>query len=427
MEKSSFFNSVNGDRKYNAQDFANYFNSFIGNGVFGNNHLQIQANNNMTITLKEGKAWANGYIYLNDSDLIKTIEPADGVLNRIDRLVLRLDYVNREIKSYVKKGTFASSPVAPTLQRDADMYELGIADIYIAKGATSILQANITDTRANPALCGWVNTLISGNIDALITDINSLEQTVQALSSLMADFTQSLDNHIGKGGAEHAKATTNADGFMSKEDKVKLDNATASATANRLLIRDASGRAKVAAPSASDDIARKADVDVKIDKPTSAIANNIAIFNSSKNVIDSGSKITDFQKSVKTYGYVKLTDTVPSLGSLTKNIPIGAGKTSGIVVMSRPYENRLGVIVFINTDNTKTKSVGAIGTQTYPVGATSRDAYQYVVGNSSVAGDGSSLIIKDVWINGNNISIVFENLNASKSMNLDVEISWEVW
>ena len=38
-------------------------------------------------------------------------------------------------------------------------------------------------------------------------------------------------------------------------------SATSAATANRIMMRDANGRAKVAAPSASDDIARKDTVD----------------------------------------------------------------------------------------------------------------------------------------------------------------------
>lgn len=35
-EKSSFFTSLNGDRKYKSSDFAEYFSTFIGNGVFPN-------------------------------------------------------------------------------------------------------------------------------------------------------------------------------------------------------------------------------------------------------------------------------------------------------------------------------------------------------------------------------------------------------
>lgn len=195
-EKSSFFNSVNGDRKYQASDFAEFFNSLVTNGIFPNpsTNLQVLANDNMTVTVKTGPAWINGYHYLNDSDLILPIEVADGVLSRIDRIVIKLDTVARNITAVVKKGTFASSPVAPALQRDADAYELGIADIYVGKGVTSISQANITDLRMNTTYCGWVNSLIQVDTTAIFdqyldwyntktsqyeSDMASLETTYQ--------------------------------------------------------------------------------------------------------------------------------------------------------------------------------------------------------------------------------------------------------
>ena len=79
--RSGFFNSVNGDRKYDAKRFAEYFNSFIGNGVFPNpsDNLQVIANNDMTVTVKAGKAWINGYIMINDDDYILALDVADGV------------------------------------------------------------------------------------------------------------------------------------------------------------------------------------------------------------------------------------------------------------------------------------------------------------------------------------------------------------
>ncbi len=82
MEKSFVFNSVNGDRRYKAEDFREYFASFIGNGVFPNpsTNLQVIANSNMTITIKQGKAWLNGAIYINTDDYILNIDVADGVL-----------------------------------------------------------------------------------------------------------------------------------------------------------------------------------------------------------------------------------------------------------------------------------------------------------------------------------------------------------
>ncbi|ENY8302576.1 TPA: hypothetical protein KOU64_003820 [Clostridioides difficile] len=167
MEKSFVFNSVNGDRRYKAEDFREYFASFIGNGVFPNpsSNLQVVDNNNMTITVKKGKGWINGAIYINTDDLVINIDPADGILNRIDRVVLRFDTLNRNIKLVVKKCTFNSSPVATELQRDADAYELGLADIYIRAGAISITQSSITDLRLDKNLCG----IVKGTIEEIDT------------------------------------------------------------------------------------------------------------------------------------------------------------------------------------------------------------------------------------------------------------------
>ena len=167
-EQSSFFNAVinNGipDRVYKAEIFAQYFSSFIGNGVFPNpsTGLQVLAvDNNMTVRVKEGKGWINGYFYENTDDLILSIDNADGVLNRIERVVLRLDFLNREIRIHVKKGTFSSNPVTPSLLRDANVYELGICDIRVSAGSLQIKQSNITDLRLNSDLCGIVTQTIN--------------------------------------------------------------------------------------------------------------------------------------------------------------------------------------------------------------------------------------------------------------------------
>ena len=56
-------------------------------------------------------------------------------------------------------------------------------------------------------------------------------------------------------------ATTSAHGVMSSSDKTKLEDATAEATASKLVIRDGSGNAKVATPTDSAHIATKGYVD----------------------------------------------------------------------------------------------------------------------------------------------------------------------
>lgn len=162
MEKSSFFTSLNGDRKYKATDWAAYFANFIGNGVFPNpsSALRVNTNGDMTVSLSPGYAFINGYAYTNTDNLTLTIGPADAVLSRIDRVVLRCDFVNREITAKVKAGVFNSNPVPPPLQRDADAYELALCDIKIDPGIMNILQSKITDQVLNTELCGIVTQTV---------------------------------------------------------------------------------------------------------------------------------------------------------------------------------------------------------------------------------------------------------------------------
>ncbi|WP_434291174.1 hypothetical protein [Clostridium botulinum] len=168
MIKSFPFNAVYGangvpDRAYLAEDFARYFAKFIGTGVYTNpaTGLQVVAlDNNMQIRIKKGDAYILGRDFENTDDYIIQLDVADGVLSRIDRVVLRLDYLDRKIKPVVKKGQFASSPSAPALQRDADAYEIALADVYVKNGVISIMQSNITDLRLSKELCGIVHGVI---------------------------------------------------------------------------------------------------------------------------------------------------------------------------------------------------------------------------------------------------------------------------
>lgn len=162
-EKSYFFNDVNDDRVYLAEDFAMFFSTLIANGVFPNpsTNTQVLVNeeNPMAITIKPGKAWINGYLYWNPDNLVKTLEPAF-TNPRIDRVVIRWVSNNREIKAYILTGTPATVPVATDLTRNSDVCELAIADIFVGGSVTAISQANITDTRMSDNLCGIVHALV---------------------------------------------------------------------------------------------------------------------------------------------------------------------------------------------------------------------------------------------------------------------------
>ena len=181
MEKSCFFDSIGGDRKYLSEDFAGYFANVFSNGVFLHNTtaLKVSAASGLAFSISTGTAVINGRKYENTELLSKTVDTVTA--NRIDRIVIRLDMNNRSIYAAIKKGTSASIPSAPTLERNADVWELGIADIYLAAGTTTITAAMITDLRENSTYCGGVTMLVDR--DEIIGDItNAIAQFTQASS-----------------------------------------------------------------------------------------------------------------------------------------------------------------------------------------------------------------------------------------------------
>lgn len=165
--QSYFFNAMKDthgeyDRVYDANDVTSYLDKIVGNGVFPNpsTNLQVKPASGMNIVVKAGQGWINGYKLINTADLPLTIEAADVLLGRIDAVIFYVDMNTREMGITVKQGTKAASPVAPTMARTTSRWEMCLAQVTVAKQATSITAANIRDTRGNSDLCGIVQGLI---------------------------------------------------------------------------------------------------------------------------------------------------------------------------------------------------------------------------------------------------------------------------
>ena len=150
------------DREYSADDFTAYLASIVGDGVFPNpsTNLQVIASENLTVIVKIGEAWIKGRKMRNTTDLSLTLDAADVLYNRIDRIIFGYVVADRDFFIEVKKGTPALSPVAPTLVRTSSRMEFALADILVAAQTTSITQEDITDVRADSSLCGWVAGLV---------------------------------------------------------------------------------------------------------------------------------------------------------------------------------------------------------------------------------------------------------------------------
>ena len=210
MEKSSFFNDIDDDRVYFAEDFARHLAKYFTNGIF-NNELKVIANNDMTVTIQEGDANIEGYRYTNTASLTKTIDTADGSLKRIDNVVIRLDLTNRLISAQIIKGTFSDSPSAPSLVRSSTIYDLKLAEVYIGNGVTSITQANITDTRFNKNMCGNVVSTVE-TIDT--TDVynqlyTKFEEIIQQETTEFTDWFNRIKNQLDTDAAGHLAAEVN--------------------------------------------------------------------------------------------------------------------------------------------------------------------------------------------------------------------------
>lgn len=187
--KSGFFNSVDGDRKYNADDLSNFFIKLISDGVFPNpsNNFKVVANSDLTVTVKPGYAFIKARYANNTSDYDLTLDTADTANPRIDRIVLRLNYTNRAITLNILKGTPAAEPAAPELTRTSTVWEIALANIAVAANASEITTADITDRRGNSTDCGYVYGLIQqidttdlfNQYNAIFEDwFNNLETTL---------------------------------------------------------------------------------------------------------------------------------------------------------------------------------------------------------------------------------------------------------
>ena len=160
-----FFNSVNGDRVYNAEQLSKMFEGLISNGVYESvgNKLAVQPNSGMTIQIASGRGYFNHHWVSNDNEYLLALEASDVTLSRYAAICIRVDNTDavRSAVPYIKYGEYATNPVKPTMGRSDLVNEYCLAYILIRARATAITAADIEDTRFDTDLCGWVTGLIT--------------------------------------------------------------------------------------------------------------------------------------------------------------------------------------------------------------------------------------------------------------------------
>lgn len=170
------------DRAITAENERQFNKLRYTNGVFIesslDDDLQVIPGNGMAVKVSKGGCHIEGALAYNDNAITLSLEAANSTLRRIDRIVARFNTSTnvRSIMVYVKTGTNATNPVAPALQRESNFWELGLADITIPAGATSISASNILDTRMDDSLCGRVLPAIP-----YVTQLGALYEQYQEL------------------------------------------------------------------------------------------------------------------------------------------------------------------------------------------------------------------------------------------------------
>lgn len=148
---ANFYNSDNGDRVYDADSFSEWLRPFFKTGVF-NGELQVIASSGMKVIVDTGNAFIEGKLKKFDSQTTLTVEQASANSTRIDAVVCRRNDTDRDFTLMIVKGT----TVAPLPVRENGIYDIVLAHITVPASAVEIKQENITDTRMNAGICGWV-------------------------------------------------------------------------------------------------------------------------------------------------------------------------------------------------------------------------------------------------------------------------------
>ena len=146
--------------EYDATDAAGYFSTRCSGVYSAEDDFAVTAAGGTSVTVSAGVAWIHpdrwtGYSVLCREEQTLELSAADGIRTRIDRVVLRYDAAARQTRLQVLEGTpDSASPTAPAITRTALVYDLCLAEITRPAGSTAITAADLTDTRADEAVCG---------------------------------------------------------------------------------------------------------------------------------------------------------------------------------------------------------------------------------------------------------------------------------
>ena len=174
-------------------------------GVFGaeNNLATSIVPGTMSVQVSDGVGWlsndkGDGIVFWNDNEqtngskLTLTHDVADGVLDRIDRIVVTWETTNYVALPTISilKGTASSSPVPPTLTNNNVQRQISLRQQRIPAGAISLSVSLGTDERLNPNVCGIVTESIKIDTSTIYERVNTVLKDVDEQTDAVLDAIQ---------------------------------------------------------------------------------------------------------------------------------------------------------------------------------------------------------------------------------------------
>lgn len=200
------------DREIFSADIAEYFGYLSTNGICIregeslNNQLKITAGTAGVVVFNPGAIKIQGRIGWMEEAVEKQTE-AGGTKPRYDTAVIELNLSSSERRFIPKiiKGVEADSPIPPTLTQTANIYQLGLANIYRAANSTAL--GTITDTRSDSQRCGISKVAVPNVPDDVINLWASQYPGVVSLADILTKIsTEGLPVPFGGTGATTAAA-----------------------------------------------------------------------------------------------------------------------------------------------------------------------------------------------------------------------------
>ena len=177
---SGFFNSVNHDRLYDAEQLSSIFDGVIEDGVYqaiGEAFkVSVVEDAENVVTVGTGRAWFDHTWTVNDSTYAITLDPPNEALGRIDAIVLDVDRTQAVRKNSIEyvRGTYSESPQKPTLIKSDLHNQYPLCYITMSSGSdTVITNSNIEITVGTSACPLVIGVLESFNGDLFIQQIDA--------------------------------------------------------------------------------------------------------------------------------------------------------------------------------------------------------------------------------------------------------------